>query len=296
MLDLKGVIPALITPAKEDISFDKSPMPKLIEFLISKKVNGFFVGGSTGEGFFLTQDERKKLAESAVDNTAGRVPVIIHVGSMNPREAQQLSAHARKIGANAISAVIPFYYSYKMSEISEYYKMLSESSGLPLIVYVLAQSSKLPCSPEAFIDAMDSIDNVYGIKYTGEDIYMLQNLVRISNGKYRFFGGNDRLPLAMLTAGACGLIGSNFNAVPEIWQNIYEPFTAGNMEKAIKAQEELASYMQSCGNISPIARVKYMLKLRGIDVGEARFPQAGLLPKEKKTLSEFIRKQVTSIG
>src|SRR5690348_2484091 len=126
MFTLKGVIPALVTPSDSRGNLDLKPIPKLIRFLLKRSAGGLFVGGTSGEGFFLDCDERKQLAEKVVEEVAGRVPVVIHVASLNFREALNLATHARIVGASAVSAVLPFYFTYKQDEIVDYYRAISE--------------------------------------------------------------------------------------------------------------------------------------------------------------------------
>ncbi|HZK39033.1 MAG TPA: dihydrodipicolinate synthase family protein, partial [Clostridia bacterium] len=106
-MKISGVIPALITPFNDDYSVNYDSIKKLVNRLISKGVNGFYVCGSTGESFLLEKEERKKVLETVVNETAGRVPVIAHVGDIWADRAGEFAAHAAEVGADAVSAVPP---------------------------------------------------------------------------------------------------------------------------------------------------------------------------------------------
>ena len=88
----KGVFTALLTPY-ENGEINADSLKKLIDFNIKCGVNGFYVGGSTGEGAILSTQERKKLFETVAKLNGGRVVLIAHVGSPSTDIAIEL-AHA----------------------------------------------------------------------------------------------------------------------------------------------------------------------------------------------------------
>jgi N-acetylneuraminate lyase len=288
MLDIKGIIPALISPCDREGNLDLAPLPKVLKFDLERGITGVFVGGSTGEGFCQTTEERKSLADTVVQEIAGRIPVIIHVGSMRYREVMELSEHAKDISADAVSAVIPFYYTFTLEETRNYYQAIAHASGLPTIVYALSHVAGSTFPPEEFMDAMLSVEGIYGIKFTNPDIYRLQTLKQLSRGKVRFYGGVDVLPLPMLSMGAYGLIGSNYSALPEPWVAIYNAFQAKDLEKAISMQERIAYYIRSFKHISGAQRVKWILRARGIDVGEAWLPKQPQKPEEERMCLQIL--------
>ena len=288
MLDIKGVLPALATPSDSEGNLDLGALPALINFTMERGVSGFFVGGSTGEGFGLHCAERKLLSEAVMNEVGGKVPVIIHVGSMNYRDVIELSKHAAKIGADAVSSVVPFYYLYNLEEVRDYYRAISDASGLPVIVYDLAQVANTVFPPEKFIEAVLSIDGIYGVKFTNPDMVRLSQLKEICAGKLRFFGGVDQIPLPMLSMGASGLIGSNYNALPEVWVAVYEAFMNGDLETVIKLQKGVTWVLRRITQVSPLPRVKKMLELRGIDAGPPRLPNQPASTEMEKMLEQTI--------
>jgi len=105
--DLRGVIPALITPFDEQENFDEKRMRAVVDHLLNKGVNGLYLTGSTGEGFLMTPDERKQVVEVVVDQVAGRVPLISHIGAIGTKVSIDLAKHAEKAGVDALSSVPP---------------------------------------------------------------------------------------------------------------------------------------------------------------------------------------------
>lgn len=292
MLQLKGIISALVTPVDSRGKLDLVPVPQLIDFLLTRGVNGFFVGGSTGEGFRFSAVERKHLAESVVEHVANRVPVIIHVGSMNFQEVEDLSKHAKRIGADAISSVLPFYYSYSLSEIRDYYQSIADCSCLPIIVYCLGETGSAALDPQRFLEVISTVDRIYGIKYSDGDLFKMQCMTQLAH-QYTFFGGVDSLPLSMLVAGAKGLIGSNYSAIPEPWIRLHHAFMDGNLTLATALQDRIIFYLRRLQIAPPIARAKYLLNLRGINVGQPRLPHSLLVESQEREVLEVYRAMCT---
>jgi hypothetical protein len=139
--EIKGVIPALVTPFNEDESLSEEKVRHLVDYLIDVGVNGFYLTGSTGEGFLMDTWERQKVVEIAIDQVKDRLPVIVHVGAISTKTTVELARHAYECGASAISSVPPFYYRFSFDEIYDYYKDISDAVPLPLIIYNIAATT-----------------------------------------------------------------------------------------------------------------------------------------------------------
>jgi N-acetylneuraminate lyase len=284
VLDIKGIIPALITPSDENGGLSLDALPGLLAFLLQRQVHGLFVGGSTGEGFFLSLQERKQLLEEVVQVVDRAVPVIAHVGGMNFREVLELTEHAAKTGADAVSSVIPFYYPYGISEISDYYAALVRTSNLPLIAYALGHTASASLTPGQLLDRVLQVEGVYGVKFTYSDLLQMQKLQQSAPDGFRFYGGFDSLALPMFSAGVCGMIGSNYNSLPEVWLALYDAYLRSDMARSQALQKRLTYYMKTLFPIPPIARARFLLQLRGVQVGRARWPQRDLSKEEEVSL------------
>ena len=114
---------------------DEEKTRNLVEYLLDIGVDGFYLTGSTGEGFLMDETERKKVVEVVIDQVKDRVPVIVHVGAISTKISVELAKHAYEAGAAAVSSVPPFYYKFSFDEIYNYYKDISDATPLPLIIY-----------------------------------------------------------------------------------------------------------------------------------------------------------------
>ena len=136
MRDLKGIFSALLVSFNEDGSINEKGLRQIIRHNIDKmKVNGLYVGGSTGENFMLSTEEKKQIFRIAKDEAKDQVALIAQVGSVNLHEAVELGKYATELGYDCLSAVTPFYYKFSFPEIKHYYDTIIAETGNNMIVY-----------------------------------------------------------------------------------------------------------------------------------------------------------------
>lgn len=278
----KGVIPALFTPFDGTSRLNCAVLPKFLGFLKQCGAGGLFVCGSSGECFLLNTAERKKMAEAVVREIAGELPVVVHVGAMNQNEAMELARHAGKIKAQGISAVLPFYYDYPSKNIKNYYEALAKASGLPVIVYYCAQAGNNSFfALEEFVENILAMKNIHGLKFTSYNLHMMQTIKTLAGKNLRFFGGQDQLALQFLVTGVDGIIGLNYNYLPEIFLKLYREYCSGSIQQARQIQERITRLLfYEFRHFNRMALGKAILKLRGINIGKCRPPLSSLTLKE----------------
>lgn len=197
-----GMMPALVTSFTSDgCEIDVDALERLIDMNIQKGVSGFYVGGSTGEAFLMSMEEQKQFLELVVKQVAHRVKVIAHVGSISTCQAVELAAHAQQWGADAVSAVPPFYYSFSGEERLGYYKDIVSSTTLPMFVYHVTALTGVSMDSVEF-DRLLHLPGIAGMKFTAYDSYHMQRLIEgykdltIINGP-RIKGRPERASLTM---------------------------------------------------------------------------------------------------
>ena len=270
MKGFSGVIPALVSPSDRDGAVGVKVIPTLLAFLRDAGCGGFFVCGSTGEGLLMNAAERKAMAEAVVGELVGEAPVVIHVGALDVRESCELARHAREIGADGVASVMPFYYPYSLPEVRAYYNAVARAAQLPLVIYVRTRASERTFAPEEFVDAVASVPHLYGMKYTAMSLHEMQTMQLLTEGRWRTFGGWDELALPYMTMGVDGLIGANYNYVPEPYVAIHKAFLMGEMDRAMALQETMTRFLSAVTDVTPAVRAKAGLYLRGLDVGRPR--------------------------
>ena len=133
--EIRGIIPALITPFTADERVDEAAFRKVVNAMIDHGVHGLFPVGTGGEFSTLTSEEKKRLMEVTVEETAGRVFVMPNVGAITTAESVALARHAEAVGCDAISAVTPFFLRPSQEELFEHYRAICAATTLPVLAY-----------------------------------------------------------------------------------------------------------------------------------------------------------------
>ncbi len=278
----QGVYAALLTSFDEKDRVDIEKLRKLVNFLISKKINGLYICGSSGEGFLMTVTERKLVAEVVKDEAKQKVKIVAQVGSHNARNAIELAKHAEKIGLDAVSSVPPLYYRFTFSEIYNYYASLASATSLPFFIYHIPATTGVSL-PNEELSKLKEIKNIVGLKYTASDFYLLQDLLQKVEEKWIAFSGLDQLFLPALSMGVVGSIGTTQNILPDVFVKVYNYFHQKENKKAMELQSKITKAVTLLQSTGWPQAWKAILQLKGIDAGYCRAPFLKKLSEEKKT-------------
>jgi N-acetylneuraminate lyase len=283
MTRLSGVFPALITPLTEDDHINVPVARHLVDDLIRAGIGGLYVCGGTGEGVLLPLTERRKMAEAVVDQVRGRVPVIVHVGATATADAMALAAHAQGIGADAVAAVPPFYYNVGFQGIVEHYQCIAGASSLPLYLYYIPGATGVNLTAEQMWQ-LCQVPNVRGFKYTAYDMYLLEQILSLSQGTLNVFSGPDQLFAPMLTVGVDGAIGTTYNLLPRHFVKLYAAFGAGDIATTRRLQSQANRVIDIFVAHGGLPAVKEMMRMLGYECGYCRRPFRRLTEAEVAAL------------
>ena len=279
--EFKGVFPALVTPLTAKEKLNVRALEALINYEIKDGAQGFYIGGATGEGLLLDIPERKKLCEKSIELIGPDKAKIVHITDMNFRNTLKLAKHAQDCGADAISSIAPIYFKYDENEIYEYYKAIAESVDIPLIIYYTAAAG-VNISLDLF-SRLFEIDNITGVKWTSSNYYEMLCL-REKFPEATIFNGPDEMLICGLGAGANGGIGSTYNIIFPLINEVYQSFQSGNIEQAREAQKKADKIIRVILKYSVIPVVKAVLEERGIEVGNASFPMVKYTAEQRKQI------------
>jgi len=282
--EIRGVIPALLTPFDKEENLDEKGLRALIGKLLEEGVHGLYLTGSTGEGFLMSQEERKKVVEIAMDEVAGRVPVIVHVGAISTRLSLELTHHASDQGADAISSVPPFYFKFSEKEIIEYYRELAGATALPMIIYNIPLAGLMGYDT---ILKLAKLPGVEGIKYTATSHFEITRLKSDLGADFMVYSGADEMALSGLLAGADGIIGSTYNAISDTFLALYSAYMEGRLEEARDIMKEgVAVIMQLLSYGSIFAVLKAINRWGGVPAGYARKPFTNFTEEEEEKMKK----------
>lgn len=295
MKKIKGLIDAPFTPFKENGEVNYDIIPSYASMLKKNGMKGVFINGSSGEGYMLTKEERKKLAEKWIKERTEDFKIIVHVGSCCVRESRELAQHSQKNGADGVGAMAPpFPKINRIEELVEYIETIAGGSPeLPFYYYHIPVFNGAFFPMIKLLEAVDGrIPNFAGIKYTFESLYEYNQCRLYKDGKYDMLHGQDETILPSLAmGGAQGGIGGTTNYNGRELNAIIEDWGKGDIEGARRHQE----YSQEVINIickyrGNIVGGKRIMKLIGMDLGKNRVPFQNMTVEEEKNLRKDLER------
>ncbi len=283
-----GAYAALVTPYTEDNKINYNELEKLVRYLISQGIDGFYVGGSTAEAFLMSDDERKRVLETVVKANAGERKVICHVGAISTDRAIDFTQHAEKIGADAVSAISPFYYKFSEREVVEYYNDIMSSTSLPMFIYNFPNFSGFSLT-EDVLERMEENKNLAGVKFTSSDMFLLER-IKTNHPNLVVWNGFDEMLASGLIMGADGGIGSTYNCMPRLIHKIYDSFCEGNIEKTHTYQALANDVIKVICKHGVFASVKTILEMDGFSFNGCRKPFSPMTEEGKIELRNVYEK------
>jgi len=270
-----GVLPALVTPfdAKGDV--DIGVMERMVAYHLDKKVDGFYVCGSTGQGLYMTVAERKATATAVIRAAGGKAPVIVQVGADCLKDACELAQDASRIGAAGISSVIPPAYGDLPGIRGYFYAVAEAAPKLPLFPYFRGGSLQ----PLAVMKELADIPTLGGTKYTGPNMFELSKIAGSGRSPWTVFAGMDEQCIFAAMSGAHGNIGSSVNVIPGVYKAIWQAVKAGEHLKAMELQRQANRIIVTLAGYGYSGALREALGILGFPCGTLRQPEQPVDPK-----------------
>lgn len=264
--DLKGLISALVVPFNEDGTVNETGLRQIIRHNIENmKVDGLYVGGSSGENFMLEKETKKQIFEIAKDEVKEQVSLIAQVGGTNLYEAIELGQYATELGYDAISAVTPFYYKFSFEEVKQYYFDLVDNVDNRLIVYSIPALTGVEIGVSQFKELYEN-EKIIGVKFTAADFFLLERL-RKACPDHLIFSGFDEMLLPAMINNVDGAIGSTYNVNGLRSRKIMELAQEGKIQEALAVQNDTNDLIEAILDNGLYPTIKQLLKLQGCDSG-----------------------------
>ena len=289
--EIKGVIPAMMTFFDENENIDYEATKKMLDFMMAKEVDGLYLTGSTGLTFTMTSEERQAYVQFVCDYVDGRLPIIVHVGAIGTKKSIALAKQAEKAGADAISSVPPFYWHFSAEDIYNYYRDVSESVEIPMVVYNIVLAGTMDTD---LLLKIASLPNVGGLKYTARS-HDEMGFLKTKLGKdFMIYSGCDEMAFSGLCFGADGIIGSFYNLIPDFYKALYRAVEESDIPKAMRLQKIADEFIFACLKYDFPSVGHNVLTWRGLPETFPRRPFTAYkdadLGELKKAVKEIIEK------
>lgn len=287
---LQGSFPPLVTPFVEG-EVDFTTYASLANHIIDGGSHGIVVNGTTAEPTTLTIEERTALVKTAVEVSAGRVPVVAATGSQSLRETQELSKGAEAVGADALMIVTPYFIKPPVRGMIDYYVALAGETTLPVMIYHIPGRAGVALPPTAIAEIVRRAPNLVGVKHASTDLAFVTETLSLLGPDFKVFVGLEELSFPMMAIGAAGLMNAAGNVVPAQISALASAALAGDMTEARRLHYELFELNQAIfWDTNPIP-MKYMMRRMGIlPTNEHRLPMAPATPELEQRLDGLLDK------
>lgn len=291
-LTFKGIVPALITPMTRDEEVDEAGLRTLVDRLIDAGVHGLFVLGTNGEFISLSEAEKLRVARIAVEQSAGRVPVIAGTGAYATRDVIALNSKMQDQGVDGLSVITPYFNGATQPELFKHYDSIARATTLPVMLYTIPAKTGVQLNVDT-VRRLSEIPNIRGIKDSGGDFDRLLQLINLRRDDFAVFTGTDSMILWTLIAGGDGAVAATTNAVPSVVMSIWNNFQKGDIAAARQAQEALRPLRDAFALGTLPVVLKTAAGLLGMPAGPARSPVLPLddaaLERLKKAIAAYPR-------
>jgi len=290
-LDHKGIMVPMVTPFTQQGDLDEPGLRELTNFLIDQGMHMLFPAGSTGEGWSLTRDERKRVLEIVIETANGRVPVYAGTGAISTRESIYLTKMAEDCGADAAVLITPFYIVPNADELYEHFAAVARATKLPVFPYNNPGRTGVGLSA-AVVARLSEIQNMAGIKDSSGDISLIRQFVEKTRPGFAVCQGRDEMFFPGFVVGCCAAVAATANVIPEPVLEIYRAYLAGDWQRAQRAQSIVAVLRRALTLGTFPAVIKEAMAMVGRPAGPARAPVGGMSPRGR----EDLRSALTSMG
>ena len=283
-----GSATALVTPFSGDGLIDEAAFCGLIDRQIESGSSAVVVLGTTGENATVTPKERSRLSAIAVEQVAGRVPLILGTGNNSTSESIAFSVEADRLGADGLLVVGPYYNKPPQRGFKAHVSAIADATSCPIILYNVPGRTSFDASTESILELAHEIPSVAGVKEASGDLAKVADLIQGRPEGFAVYSGDDEWTLFFLALGADGVISVVSNVLPRLMSRLVRLGLKGELKEASQVHYTLLSAMRACFlDTNPIP-VKAVLAQLGYTESRLRLPLVAMsAEQEEVVMSEF---------
>ena len=283
-----GAATAIITPMTEN-GVDYESFGRLIDWQIAEGIDAIVVGGTTGEGSTLTDEEHREIIRFSVERAAGRTPIIAGTGSNDTDYAVDLTKFAKEAGADAALVVTPYYNKATQKGLIKMYETIADAGQLPIILYNVPSRTGVAIEPKT-VAALAEHPLIVGLKEANGDISKATEVMALAGDKIDLYSGNDDQIVPLLSIGGKGVISVLSNVLPAETSRMCKLYFEGNVREAAKEQLRLLALVKALfSEVNPIP-VKAAMAAMGYCSENIRMPLTPMEDDHRAVLLDEMRK------
>ena len=280
---------AIVTPMHADGSINLEKFKELIDMQIAGGTDALIVCGTTGESATQSHEEHVRVIQTAVEHTAGRIPVIAGTGSNDTAYALALSKEAEALGVDGLLMVTPYYNKTSQAGLIQHFTYVADRVDLPIILYNVPSRTGCNIQPATYA-ALAEHPHITATKEASGNLSALVETLSLCGDKLDVYSGNDDQVVPILSLGGKGVISVLSNVAPRVAHDLAAKYLAGDVEGSRRLQIEYAPLINALfSDVNPIP-VKEAMNLMGMDVGPCRLPLAPMADAARETLRAELQK------
>lgn len=292
MNELRGLGVAMITPFTKAGEVDVPALKKLTDYLVTGGADYLVVMGTTGESVTLNKEEKKLVLDTVMACNNGRKPIVLGIGGNNTQDIAAQLSRIEPHGITAILSVTPYYNKPTQNGLYEHYKVLSESSKLPIILYNVPGRTGVNLLPDTVSRIAFDCRNVIGIKEASGNTEQVMSVIQQTPKEFLVISGDDALTLPLIASGADGVISVVGNAFPKEFSEMVNHALNGEIAEAREIHYRLLDIIHLLFAEGNPAGIKEVLDQLNICEHFLRLP---LVPVSSTT-SEKLRREMIDQG
>ncbi|MDF2958718.1 MAG: dapA [Paenibacillus sp.] len=288
---LKGIIPPIITPLKEDRTVDTAALKGLAKYMMQCGVNGIFAMGTAAESPMLTRSQRERALVALTEECSGKLPLLFGVMETSTDRVLELVREAEELRADAIVAVSPYYFRVKPKEIVKHFAAIREATDLPMVIYNVPVYTGNPIDADT-VNEISRFPNVIAFKDSSGNMPQFQKTIRLTQDipNFSVMQGVQVLSVISLQMGASGLIPGVGNVIPDQMVSLYHAVQNDQLEEAYRIQDFVVKLEESFaieGYSLPV--LKAMPQMLGYGEGIPHYPLSKLTEDGFEKLRTILR-------
>lgn len=267
-----GIFPALVTPYNDDESLNLPQLARHVRRALDAGSHGVFCGGTNGEFYIQSHEERLAVVDTVVGEVNGAVPVVAGAGCIGTRDTVRMAKDMEAHGADMLSVIAPYFAAASQDELVRHFTAVAEAVSIPVMVYNIPARTGVNIAP-ATVARVAEVEGIVGVKDSSGNFDQILQYISVTEGMdFSVLAGTDSLILSNLLAGGSGAITAIANIYPRTMVEIYEKWASGDIEGAKKAQNSIRPIRNCLQLGNPNTVVKAATNAAGEPVGACRAP------------------------
>lgn len=290
---LRGIIPPVITPLIDNNTLDVRGLENIVEHLISGRVHGLFILGTTGEAPSLSYRLRKDFIKRTCELTNHRIPVMVGITDTSFYGSLEIAEYSMSVGADAVVVAPPYYMPISQSEMIVYLENLVPRLPLPLLLYNMPSHTKLHMAIKTVKTGKDL--GAIGIKDSSGDMFYQTSLIEEfkDSPEFSIITGTELFIPETILQGGHGAIAGGANMFPKLFVELYEVSLAHDYERISALREvvmKLYNTFYSVGKTSSkyIKAIKCALSAMGVCNDYVALPLSKFEGEDKHKIEQYV--------